>query len=145
MNRFLFSHKIQTIAISVLIIDLIALFTMLLSAAGQKPIVLGVTVESILLIVLYLAVFFSVISREKVENAYVSSLRFKSLALVSLLGLAIVIILNVVQLLLPFSSDSYQALKEWRMNHLWNGNYIVNLAILYLIILKAGLHHYKRR
>lgn len=145
MKHFLLPHKIQIIAISVLITVLIALFTMLLSSTGQEPIVLGMTVESILLILLYLAVFFCVISREKVEDGHVSSLRFKSLAAISILGLAIVIILNVVQLLLPFSSDSYEALKEWRMNHFWNGNGFVNLAILYLIILKAGIRHQKRQ
>jgi hypothetical protein len=139
MNNYLLPHKIQKIAIGVFFVDLFALIATLLSTFWKTPIVLGVSGQSILVIILYLSVFFCVISREKIENDEVVSLRSKSLIAVSLLGLALVTLLNIVQLLLPFQSDSYLAMKEWRMEHFWTGNYYVGLAILYLINLKIHI------
>lgn len=136
MKRLLFSHKVQKIAGVILLMDIVLLVATLFSVIGQQPIKMGVTVQSILLIVFYLSVFFCVFSQESIEDEITSNLRLKSISIVSLLGLAIVILLNIVQVLLPFSSETYQALKEWRMNHFWNGSYYVFLALLYLVVLK---------
>lgn len=41
------------------------------------------------------------------------------------------------QLLVPY--DQFDAIKQWRMDFFWNGNFVINLAILYYIIFPVNI------
>ena len=52
------------------------------------------------------------------------------------------ILRNVFQLFVPY--DQFDAIKQWRMDFFWNGNFVINLAILYYIIFKITARKYRR-
>lgn len=63
-------------------------------------------------------------------------------AVISAIGFSFIIMLNVFQLLVPY--DQFDAIKQWRMDFFWNGNFVINLAILYYIIFKITARKYRR-
>lgn len=135
MTRYLFPHKVQKISMLVFLIDILVMCAILSYGVHHQPI--GMKIESVLVIIMYLSIFVCVFSKEKIEDEFISSLRLKSLAIVSFLGFAFIIILDIVHVLLPY--EGFLAMKEWRIDHFWNGNYYVDLAILYFIILKISI------
>ena len=141
MNRFMFSHNVQKVAMLVLIVDMIALlatiFISILNHATTASIL-----QSSLLIVGYVSLFFCVFSCEKIEDEFISSLRARSISVVAIIAFVIIIVLDIVQLLL--SPTGFTVLKEWRMEHFWNGNFIAYLAAAYLILLKISVKHYNK-
>ncbi len=66
----------------------------------------------------------------------------KCVAVISAIGFSFIIMLNVFQLLVPY--DQFDAIKQWRTDFFWNGNFVINLAILYYIIFKITARKYRR-
>ena len=93
--------------------------------------------ESIVRVNILLCLF-----REKYEDDNISRLRMKCVAVISAIGFSFIIMLNVFQLLVPY--DQFDAIKQWRMDFFWNGNFVINLAILYYIIFKITARKYRR-
>ena len=136
MKGFLLPHKVQRIALFVILAVLFVISTVIiLSIVRDVP--TSRVFQSLALIILYLAIICCVFSREKVEDEYISSLRLRSIAIVSIIALMTVVILNVVQVVQPY--DKYLALKEWRKEAFWSGSFIIDLAVLYFLILKISI------
>lgn len=134
--KYLFPHKAQIVSFLILLIDLFAILTLVsISVINNSP--TGEHLQSLLLIVAYLAIFVCVFSREKIEDEFISSLRLNSIGMVSCIAFIFIITLNIIQLVLPH--DGFLAMKEWRMNLFWNGNFFIILAVLYLLILKISI------
>lgn len=141
MKNILMPHKVQTIALSVFVADILLLLSItVLSVINDTCI--GMKVQSLFLIVLYVSIFCCVFSREKYEDDNISSLRMKCAAVISAIGFSFIIMLNMFQLLVPH--EHFDAIKQWRMDFFWNGNFVINLAILYYIVFKIAARKYRR-
>lgn len=141
MKNILMPHKVQVTALLVFVVDVLLLLSVT-SFSIINDTSMGMTVQSLFLIVLYVSIFCCVFSREKYEDDNISSLRMKCAAVISSIGFSFIIILNVFQLLVPH--DQFDAIKQWRMDFFWNGNFVINLAILYYIVFKITARKYRR-
>lgn len=141
MKNILMPHKVQIIALLVFVADVLLLLSVT-SFSIINDTGMGMTVQSLFLIVLYVSIFCCVFSREKYEDDNISRLRMKCVAVISAIGFSFIIMLNVFQLLVPY--DQFDAIKQWRMDFFWNGNFVINLAILYYIIFKITARKYRR-
>lgn len=134
-------HKVQITALLVFVADVLLLLSVT-SFSIINDTDMGMTVQSLFLIVLYVSIFCCVFSREKYEDDNISRLRMKCAAVISAIGFSFIIMLNVFQLLVPH--DQFDAIKQWRMDFFWNGNFVINLAILYYIVFKITARKYRR-
>ncbi len=135
------SHKVQITAMSVFVVDILLLLSVT-SFSVINDTHIGMKVQSLFLIVLYVSIFCCVFSKEKYEDDNISRLRMKCATAVSSIGFLFIIILNIFQLLMPY--DQFDAIKQWRMDFFWNGNFIINLAILYFLVFKVAVRKYRR-
>jgi hypothetical protein len=136
MKKYLFPHSAQRIAIAIFVTSMLTMYVMTfvllwnhISYSRTLISVLGVTSQLSLLV--------AILSKEKIEDEFISSLRLNAVSIAAVLGFVYIIILNVIQMVLP--AEAYISFKEWRMNHFWNGRLYMSLAILYFIILKVSL------
>ena len=136
MKPHLLPHITQKIALLIILFVLILFFTVAISDATNGT-QIGHWFDSLCVIVLYVAILCCLFSCEKIEDECISSLRLRSIAIVSLIGLLLVIVLNVIQVILPF--DKYQIVKEWRKEYFWNGCFLIDLAVLYFILFKISV------
>lgn len=134
-------HKVQVAALLVFVADVLSLLSVT-SFSVINDIHIGMKAQSFFLIVLYVAIFCCVFSKEKYEDDNISRLRMKCATAVSSIGFLFIIILNIFQLLMPY--DRFDAIKQWRMDFFWNGNFVINLAILYFIVFKVAARKYRR-
>ncbi|HBH07955.1 MAG TPA: hypothetical protein DDX40_00920 [Rikenellaceae bacterium] len=141
MKNILMPHKVQIAALLVFVADVLLLLSVT-SFSIINDTSIGMTVQSLFLMVLYVSIFCCVFSREKYEDDNISRLRMKCATAVSSIGFLFIIILNIFQLLMPH--DQFDAIKQWRMDFFWNGNFIINLAILYFIVFKVAVRKYRR-
>lgn len=136
MNKLLFPNWVQKVSMGVCIICVIFIFTTLYRSA-IKDIDPDRLYDTIPLIILYLSVFCCIFSREKREDEYISNMRLKAVATVAFIAFFIIIVLNIIQISLPL--ERFDAMKEWRKDHFWNGNFIIDLAILYFLVFKFSI------
>ena len=141
MKNILMPHKVQVAALLVFVADVLLLLSVT-SFSIINDTGMGITVQSLFLIVLYLSIICCIFSKEKDEDDNISRLRMKCVTIISSIGFIFVIMLNVFQLLLPY--DRFDAIKQWRMNFFWNGNFFINLAVLYYIVFKVTVRKYRR-
>lgn len=124
-----------------MLLDLPALITlMVMGAFGGNHI--AFLWQSITLIIFFLSIFFCIFSEEEIEDEYIQTLRLRSVAIVACIAFLFVIMLDVIQL--AVTHEVYEAVRQWRMNFFWNGNFIVYLAVLYLIIFKFSVKLYSK-
>ncbi len=98
--------------------------------------------QCITLIIFYLSILLCIFSAEEIEDEYIQTLRLRSVSIVACIAFLFVIMLDVIQL--SVSHDVFEAVKQWRMDFFWNGNFVVYLAVLYLIILKFSVKLYSK-
>ena len=136
MKKYLFPHSAQKIAIVVFVATLLTMFVMTFILA-RNQVSYNRTITSILGITLQLSLLVAILSKEKIEDEFISSVRLKAISIAAVLGFVYIIILNIIQMLLP--TEAYLPFKEWRINHFWNGRLYMHLALLYFVILKISL------
>ena len=136
MNTLLFPHWVQKVAIWVCFITFILFFaTIFLSLNLDFKV--GRLFDSVMVTIIYLSIFCCIFSREKREDEFISSMRLRSVAIVAFIAFLMVVVLNIVQAFLPV--EMYDSFKEWRKNTFWNGEPIMDLAILYFLIFKLSI------
>ena len=133
MNNFPLPHKFQKIAMVVFIVNLLIAIALISSSVFNGTTTARI-LQSLIVIIFYLSILCCLFSQEKVEDEYISSLRLRTISIVAFIGLAIIVFLNFYQSLLP--TDKFEALKAWRKDHFWNGNYVLYMAVLYFVIFK---------
>lgn len=141
MKNILMPHKVQPIALLVFVADILLIMSATFLSI-IKDIHIGMKVQSLSLIVLYVSIFCCVFSREKYEDDNISRLRMKCVTIISSIGFLFIIMLNVFQLLVPH--DQYASIKQWRMDFFWNGSFVINLAVLYYLVFKISARKYRR-
>ena len=141
MKKYLFPHGAQRIAIAIFVTSMLTMFVMtfvlLWNHISYSSISYSRTLISVLGVTSQLSLLVAILSKEKIEDEFISSLRLNAVSIAAVLGFVYIIILNVIQMVLP--AEAYISFKEWRMNHFWNGRLYMSLAILYFIILKVSL------
>ena len=140
MNKLLFPHWVQKVAIWVCIALLAVVFYLTFRAVAsdfERDIVSSRAQVSILVTLFYTSIFCCIFSREKREDEFISSMRLRAVAIVAFIAFLSVIVMNVVHVSLP--TEKYDAFKEWRMESFWNGKYIMDLAVLYFLIFKLSI------
>ena len=141
MKKYLFPHGAQRIAIAIFVTSMLTMFVMtfvlLWNHISYSSISYSRTLISVLGVTSLLSLLVAILSKEKIEDEFISSLRLNAVSIAAVLGFVYIIILNVIQMVLP--AEAYISFREWRMNHFWNGRLYMSLAILYFIILKVSL------
>lgn len=141
MTMKLLPHKWQKVGVAALIASLLAATVLILLVL--KGISTGQLFTAAVLIGLYFSVFCLLFSQEKQENEDTRRFRLQSAGICILLTLSALLLMNLIHCFLP--EDLYQAFLSWRQDHLWNGNYLVYLALLYWVIFKIKVSRYFRQ
>ena len=136
MNKLLFPHWVQKVAMVACITIFVVISILLLFSLSGDLAVRRVLV-SVLAILFYISVFCCIFSREKREDEYIASMRLRAVAIVAFIAFLAVILLNIIQVSLP--TERYSAFKEWRQRALCDGRLIIELAILYFVIFKSSI------
>ena len=136
MNKLLFPHWVQKVAIWVCLLSVAVVITVMVLSV-YKDFDTYRWFQALMVIIIYFSIFCCIFSREKREDEFISSMRLRAVAIVAFIAFFSVIVLNIVQALLP--EDSFNAFKEWRKESFWNGKYIMDLAVLYFLIFKLSI------
>ena len=133
MNKMLFPHWVQRVALAVFIVDYIAMMVLIYWSAS-KDVVTNKVLELGLLILLFVSIFCCVFSREKCEDEYISKMRLQSVAIVAAIAFLVAIVMNIIYLTSLFNGTDKMEMYNIRMFR--NGTFIIKMAILYFIIFK---------
>ena len=87
-----------------------------------------------LLIVLFISIFCCVFSREKREDEYISKMRLQSVAIVAAVAFLVAIVMNIINLAKLY--DGPDDMEVYNIRMFRNGNFIIQMAVLYFIIFK---------
>jgi len=133
MNKMLFPHWVQRVSLAVFILDYIAMMVFIFRSvyndmATSKALELG------LLIVLFISIFCCVFSREKREDEYISKMRLQSVAIVAAIAFLVAIVMNIINLAKLY--DGPADLEMYNIRMFRNGNFIIQMAVLYFIVFK---------
>ena len=133
MDKMLFPHWVQRVSLAVFILDYIAMMVFIFRSvyndmATSKALELG------LLIVLFISIFCCVFSREKREDEYISKMRLQSVAIVAAIAFLVAIVMNIINLAKLYDGPGEMEMYNIRMFR--NGNFIIQMAVLYFIIFK---------
>ena len=133
MNKMLFPHWVQRVSLAVFILDYIAMMVFIFRSvyndmATSKALELG------LLIVLFISIFCCVFSREKREDEYILKMRLQSVAIVAAIAFLVAIVMNIINLAKLY--DGPADLEMYNIRMFRNGNFIIQMAVLYFIIFK---------
>ena len=133
MNKMLFPHWVQRVSLAVFILDYIAMMVFIFRSvyndmATSKALELG------LLIVLFISIFCCVFSREKREDEYISKMRLQSVAIVAAIAFLVAIVMNIINLEKLY--DGPDDLEMYNIRMFRNGNFIIQMAVLYFIVFK---------
>lgn len=136
MNKILFPHWVQRVSLAVFILDYIAMAVFIFRSvyndtATSKALELG------LLIVLFISIFCCVFSREKREDEYISKMRLQSVAIVAAVAFLVAIVMNIINLVKLY--DGPDDMEVYNIRMFRNGNFIIQMAILYFIIFKIKI------
>lgn len=128
-------HKIQIASFIAFGISFLVLFVVLVCRLGEFIDFGGVdkTLIIVFVIIEYVSLLTSVISKEKKENETVRALRFKVATYVSLTYLLIVLIYNIVNVLF-IGNDPEEILP---VKDLYSGSTILIFIVAYIVILKV--------
>ena len=133
MNKMLFPHWVQRVALAVFIVDYIAMMVLIYWSAS-KDVATNKVLELGLLILLFVSIFCCVFSREKYEDEYISKMRLQSVAIVAAIAFLVAIVMNIIYLTSLFNGTDKMEMYNIRMFR--NGTFIIKMAILYFIIFK---------
>ena len=133
MNKMLFPHWVQRVALAVFIVDYIAMMVLIYWSAS-KDVATNKVLELGLLILLFVSIFCCVFSREKCEDEYISKMRLQSVAIVAAIAFLVAIVMNIIYLTSLFNGTDKMEMYNIRMFR--NGTFIIKMAILYFIIFK---------
>lgn len=136
MSKMLFPHWVQRVSLAVFILDYIAMMVFVFRSvyndmATSKALELG------LLIVLFISIFCCVFSREKREDEYISKMRLQSVAIVAAIAFLVAIVMNIINLAILY--DGPDDMEVYNIRMFRNGNFIIQMAILYFIIFKIKI------
>ena len=136
MNKMLFPHWVQRVSLAVFILDYIAMMVFIFwsvynDMATSKALELG------LLIVLFISIFCCVFSREKREDEYISKMRLQSVAIVAAVAFLVAIVMNIINLVKLY--DGPDDMEVYNIRMFRNGNFIIQMAVLYFIIFKIKI------
>ena len=129
----LFPHWVQRVSLAVFILDYIAMMVFIFRSvyndmATSKALELG------LLIVLFISIFCCVFSREKREDEYISKMRLQSVAIVAAIAFLVAIVMNIINLVKLY--DGPDDMEVYNIRMFRNGNFIIQMAVLYFIVFK---------
>ena len=133
MNKMLFPHWVQRVALAVFIVDYIAMMVLIYWSAS-KDMATNKALELGLLILLFISIFCCVFSRGKREDEYISKMRLQSVAVVAAIAFLVAIVMNIIYLTSLFNGTDKMEMYNIRMFR--NGTFIIKMAILYFIIFK---------
>ena len=133
MNKMLFPHWVQRVALAVFILDYITMMVLIYWSAS-KDVATNKALELGLLILLFISIFCCVFSREKREDEYISKMRLQSVAIVAAIAFLVAIVMNIIYLTSLFNGTDKMEMYNIRMFR--NGTFIIKMAILYFIIFK---------
>ena len=133
MNRMLFPHWVQRVALAVFIVDYIAMMVLIYWSVGNDT-ATNKALELGLLILLFVSIFCCVFSREKREDEYISKMRLQSVAIVAAISFLAAIVMNIIYLASLF--DGTDKMEMYNIRMFRNGTFIIKMAILYFIIFK---------
>ena len=133
MNKMLFPHWVQHVALAVFILDYIAMMVFIFRSAGNDM-ATNKVLELGLLILLFVSIFCCVFSREKREDEYISRMRLQSVAIVAAIAFLVAIVMNIIYLTSLF--DGTDKMEMYNIRMFRNGTFIIKMAILYFIIFK---------
>ena len=133
MNKMLFPHWVQRVALAVFILDYIAMMIFIFLSAGNDM-ATNKVLELGLLILLFVSIFCCVFSREKREDEYISRMRLQSVAIVAAIAFLVAIVMNIIYLASLF--DGTDKMEMYNIRMFRNGTFIIKMAILYFIIFK---------
>ena len=133
MNKMLFPHWVQRVALAVFILDYIAMMIFIFLSAGNDM-ATNKALELGLLILLFVSIFCCVFSREKREDEYISKMRLQSVAIVAAIAFLVAIVMNIIYLASLF--DGTDKMEMYNIRMFRNGTFIIKMAILYFIIFK---------
>ena len=136
MNKLLFPHWVQKVAIWVCLLSVALVITVIVLSL-YKDFDTYRWFQALMVIIIYFSIFCCIFSREKQEDEYISSMRLRAVAIVAFIAFLSVIVLNIVQVSLP--KEKYDAFRDWRKESFWSGKYIMDLAILYFLIFKLSI------
>ena len=139
MNKLLFPHWVQKVAIWVCFALLAMLFYVFYTMTSdvEGSVFSSRAQVSVVAILFYSSIFCCIFSREKREDEFISSMRLRAVAIVAFIAFLSVIVMNIVHVSLP--TEKYDAFREWRKESFWNGNWIMDFAILYFLIFKLSI------
>lgn len=129
MNKMLFPHWVQRVALAVFILDYIAMMVFIFRSAS-KDMTTNKVLELGLLILLFVSIFCCVFSRDE----YISRMRLQSVAIVAAIAFLVAIVMNIIYLVSLFDGTDNMEMYNIRMFR--NGTFIIKMAILYFIIFK---------
>lgn len=146
MKKHLLPHKYQKLALIAFIADLVLVVATnlgtLFTAEGSLlyNVLTSGWLQLILSWIMYISVLVFIFSREKIEDEFIVWCRLRSVTFTAIIGVAIILVLDLVQASL--SGASYSALKLWRQDHFWNGNFQLWMLIIYALIFKLFVKHF---
>ncbi len=76
----------------------------------------------------------SFFSREKREDEYISKMRLQSVAIVAAIAFLVAIVMNIINLVKLY--DGPDDMEVYNIRMFRNGNFIIQMAVLYFIVFK---------
>ena len=143
MRHYLLPNKYQMPALIVFLVALVATTATFIPTLFDPQSASTKGIQFALVLIENLALLVTVFSAEKMEDEFFTRMRLHSGAVALVIGIAAITVLNLIQIILPYGP--YASLKEWRMEHLWNGNLIMYVMVLYFIIFKVNVHRLEKK
>ena len=133
MDKMLFPHWVQRVSLAVFILDYIAMMVFVFRSV-YNDVATSKALEFGLLIVLFISIFCCVFSREKREDEYISKMRLQSVAIVAAIAFLVAIVMNIINLVKLY--DGPDDMEVYNIRMFRNGNFIIQMAVLYFIVFK---------